>query len=154
MTVLCKLIAISFAGADSRCPFLAECSGLNSQREMLSRKNQVVAKIEPLPVNQQQREEVLGRIETAEAAKRQSDALAEHARHDYEEARRHLERAAQLGRKKVISAQASEEARNMEITGAEKLRAARFSAAELRYRRLTAPNDSASYCTVLSSSAS
>jgi HlyD family secretion protein len=91
--------------------------------------NQIVAKIEPLPLNQQQREEVLGRIETAEAAKRQADARAEHARHDYEQARRDRERAEQLGREKVISAQALEEARNVEVTGAEELRAAQFSAA-------------------------
>jgi HlyD family secretion protein len=92
-------------------------------------ENQIVARIEPLPLNQQQREEVLGRIETAEAAKRQADARAEHARHDYEQARRDRERAEQLGREKVISAQALEGARNVEITGAEELRAARFSAA-------------------------
>ena len=92
-------------------------------------ENQIVAKIEPLPLNQQQREEVLGRIETAEAGKRQADARAEHARHDYEQARRDLQRAEQLGRGKVISAQALEEARNVEITGAEELRAAQFSAA-------------------------
>jgi HlyD family secretion protein len=91
-------------------------------------ENQVVAKIEPLPLNQQQREEVLGRIETAEAARRQADARAEHARHDYEQARRDRERAEQLGREKVISAQALEEARNVEVTGAEELRAAQFSA--------------------------
>ena len=92
-------------------------------------ENQIVAKIEPLPLNQQQREEVLGRIETAEAAKRQADARAEHARQDYEQARRDRERAEQLGHEKVISVQALEEARNVEITGAEELRAARFSAA-------------------------
>ena len=92
-------------------------------------ENQIVAKIEPLPLNQQQREEVLGRIETAEAGKRQADARAEHARHDYEQARRDRQRAEQLGRERVISAQALEEARNVEITGAEELRAAQFSAA-------------------------
>jgi HlyD family secretion protein len=91
-------------------------------------ENQIVARIQPLPLNQQQREEVLGRIETAEAAKRQADARAEHARHDYEQARRDRERAEQLGREKVISAQALEGARNVEVTGAEELRAAQFSA--------------------------
>ena len=92
-------------------------------------ENQIVAKIEPLPLNQQQREEVLGRIETAEAGKRQADARAAHARHDYEQARRDRTRAEQLGRERVISTQALEEARNVEITGAEELQAARFSAA-------------------------
>jgi len=102
-------------------------------------ENQIVARIQPLPLNQQQREEVLGRIETAEAGKRQADARAEHARHDYEQARRDRDRAEQLGRERVISAQALEEARNVEITGAEELRAARFSvvaaAAEVKVAR-------------------
>ena len=102
-------------------------------------ENQIVARIEPLPLNQQQREEVLGRIETAEAGKRQADARAAHARHDYEQARRDRDRAEQLGRERVISAQALEEARNVEITGAEELRAAQFSvvaaAAEVKVAR-------------------
>ena len=102
-------------------------------------ENQIVARIEPLSLNQQQREEVLGRIETAEAGKRQADARAAHARHDYEQARRDRDRAEQLGRERVISAQALEEARNVEITGAEELRAAQFSvvaaAAEVKVAR-------------------
>jgi HlyD family secretion protein len=91
------------------------------------RQNQVVAMIEPLPLNQQQREEVLGRVESAEAAKRQADARAEHAREDHEQSRRDRERAEQLWREKVISAQALEQARNAEITSAEELQAARFN---------------------------
>jgi HlyD family secretion protein len=92
------------------------------------RENQVVAMIEPLPLNQQQREEVLGRVASAEAAKRQADARAEHAREDYEQSRRDRERAEQLAREKVISAQALEQARNAEVTNADELQAARFNA--------------------------
>jgi HlyD family secretion protein len=92
------------------------------------RENQVVALIEPLPLNLQQREEVLGRVGSAEAAKRQADARAEHAREDYEQSKRDRQRAEQLGREKVISAQALEQARNAEITSSEELQAARFSA--------------------------
>ncbi len=92
------------------------------------RENQVVAMIEPLPLNQQQQEEVLGRVASAEAAKHQADARAEHAREDYEQARRDRERAEQLGREKVISAQALEQARNAEVTSSEELQAARFNA--------------------------
>jgi HlyD family secretion protein len=91
------------------------------------KENQIVALIEPLPLNQQQREEVLGRVAAAEAAKRQADARAEHAREDYEQTRRDRERAEQLGREKVISTQALEQARNAEVTSGEELRAARFS---------------------------
>jgi HlyD family secretion protein len=70
----------------------------------------------------------LGRVESAGAAKRQADARAEHAREDYEQAKRDRERAEQLGRENVISTQALEQARNTEITAAEELRAARFNA--------------------------
>jgi len=92
------------------------------------RENQIVALIEPLPLNQQQREEVFGRVAAAAAAKRQADARAEHAREDFEQSRRDRERAEQLGREKVISAQALEQARNAEVTSGEELQAARFSA--------------------------
>lgn len=91
-------------------------------------ENQIVAMIEPLPLNQQQREEVLGRVAAAEAAKHQADARAEHAREDYEQARRDRTRAEQLGREKVISAQALEQARNAEVTSGAELQAASFSA--------------------------
>lgn len=92
------------------------------------RESQVVAMIEPLPLNQQQREEVLGRVSSAEAARHQADARAEHAREDYEQCRRDRERAEQLARNKVISAQALEQARNAEITSAQELQAAKFNA--------------------------
>ena len=92
------------------------------------RESQVVAMIEPLPLNQQQREEVLGHVASAEAAKRQADARAEHTRQDYEQFKRDRERAEQLEREKVISAQALEQARNAEITGAQEVQAAKFSA--------------------------
>lgn len=92
------------------------------------RANQVVVRIQPLPLNQQQREEVLGRIESAEAAKREADARVEHAREDYEQSKRDWERAEQLAREKVISDQALEQARNAEITSSSELQAARFNA--------------------------
>jgi HlyD family secretion protein len=92
------------------------------------RENQIVAIIDPLPLNQQQRAEVLARIETAKASKRQADARAEHAREDHEQSRRDLRRAEQLGREGVISTQALEQARNVEITSAEELQAAKFNA--------------------------
>jgi HlyD family secretion protein len=91
------------------------------------REDEVVAMIEPLPLNQQQREELFGRIAAAEAAKRQAEARLEHAREDYQQARRDRQRAEQLGHENVISAQALEQARNAEVTGGEELEAARFS---------------------------
>ncbi|HKV24222.1 MAG TPA: efflux RND transporter periplasmic adaptor subunit [Candidatus Acidoferrum sp.] len=94
----------------------------------LLRENQVVALIEPLPLNQQQREEVLGRIAAAEAGKRQAGARVEHAREDFEQARREHHRAEQLSREKVISTQALEQARNAEVTSSDEFEAAKFSA--------------------------
>jgi HlyD family secretion protein len=91
-------------------------------------ENNVVAVIDPLPLNQQQREEVLARISVAEATKRQADARVAHAQADYAQAKRDRTRAERLGQEGVISAQALEQARNAEITGAEELQAAKFSA--------------------------
>lgn len=90
------------------------------------RKDQIVAKIQPLPLNQQQREEVLARVETAEANKRQADARAEGALEDYEQAQRDLKRAEHLAQ--VISREELEQARNKEVTSAKELEAAKFSA--------------------------
>jgi len=91
-------------------------------------ENAVVAKLEPLPLNQQQREEVLARIEVAEAAKRQADARLAHAQEDHQQSRRDLARAEVLAKQSVLSAQMLEQARNAEATNGEELQAAKFSA--------------------------
>jgi len=88
----------------------------------------VVAKLEPLPLNQQQREEVLARIEAAEATKRQADARLAHAQEDHEQSRRDLARAEALAKQNVLSVQMLEQARNAEITNREEFEAAKFSA--------------------------
>ena len=90
------------------------------------RKEQIVAKIQPLPLNQQQREEVLARVETAEANKRQADARMERARQEYEQAEREFKRREHLAR--AISVEELEQARNAEVTSAKELEAAQFSA--------------------------
>lgn len=92
------------------------------------RENQIVAKIEPLPLSQQQREEVLARVDTAEATKRQAEARVVHAREDHEQTKRDLNRAEQLGRGDLIPKQALEQARSAEVTSAQELEAAKFSA--------------------------
>lgn len=98
------------------------------------RQHQIVALIEPLPLNQQQREEVLARIAAAESAKREADARAEHAREDFEQSQRDRRRAEQLGQEKVISSQALEQARNAEITSGEELQAAKFNASAASFQ--------------------
>ena len=90
-------------------------------------ENAVVAKLDPLPLNQQQREETLARIETAQATKRQADARLAHAREDYEQTRRDLTRAETLAKQSVLSTQMLEQARNSETTSREELEAAKFN---------------------------
>jgi HlyD family secretion protein len=90
------------------------------------RKEQIVAKIQPLPLNQQQREEVLAQVETAEANKRQADARMERARQQYEQAEREFKRREHLAR--AISVEELEQARNAKVTSAKELEAAQFSA--------------------------
>lgn len=90
-------------------------------------ENAVVARLQPLPLNQQQREEVLARIETAQATKRQADARLAHAREDHEQTRRDLARAETLAKQSVLSTQILEQARNAETTSREELEAAKFS---------------------------
>lgn len=90
-------------------------------------ENAVVAKLQPLPLNQQQREEVLARIETAQATKRQADARLVHAREDHEQTRRDRARAETLAKQSVLSTQMLEQARNAETTSREELEAAKFS---------------------------
>jgi len=92
------------------------------------RKQQVVARIEPIPLNQQQREEVLARIDTAEATKRQADARVVRARENYEQTKRDLNRGEQLARSDLLPKQALEQARSAEVVSAQELEAAKFSA--------------------------
>lgn len=93
----------------------------------LVRQDATVAAIEPLPLNQQQREEVLARIEAAEATKRQANARLAHAQEDYAQLQRDLTRAEALAKENVLSVQVVEQARNLEKTGAQELEAAKFS---------------------------
>jgi HlyD family secretion protein len=92
------------------------------------RINHVVARIDPLPLNQREREEILARVETAEANLRQAKAREARARADAEQARRDLGRAEQLARDGVISTQALDRARNTDATAAQELSAAEFAA--------------------------
>jgi HlyD family secretion protein len=91
-------------------------------------KGAVVARIEPVPLNQREREELTGRIHAAEAAKRQADARVAHAREDREQARRDRDRAERLAKDGVISVQTLEQARNADITLANELDAAIYNA--------------------------
>jgi HlyD family secretion protein len=90
-------------------------------------ENAVVARIEPVPLNQQQREEVLARIDAAEAMKRQADARLAHAREDFEQAKRDLARVEGLAKEGVVSNQVLEQARTAKTTSGDEFEAAKFS---------------------------
>jgi len=103
------------------------------------RLNEVVARIDPLPLNQREREEVYARVEAAEAALRQAKARAARAGEDKEQARRDGDRAEHLAKEGVVSAQALELARNAAITSAQEFEAAQYNvqvaASELKIAR-------------------
>lgn len=90
--------------------------------------NQVVAVINPLPVDQRERAEITARVQTAEALKRSADETVEHARADYEQARRDLRRAEDLLEAGVIPRQSFEQAKNTETISKNELEAAKFKA--------------------------
>ena len=103
------------------------------------KQNEVVARIDPLPLNQREREEVVARVESAEAALQQARARAAKAREDKEQAERDRARAENLAQEKVISAQALDLARNAAVTSAREFEAAQYNvqvaASELKIAR-------------------
>ncbi|MBZ5659504.1 MAG: efflux RND transporter periplasmic adaptor subunit [Acidobacteriia bacterium] len=90
-------------------------------------RDEIIARIDPLPLSQRERQEILGRVGASEAALRQAHARETHAREDREQTRRDRERAEQLARNGLIPTQALEQARNADITAAAELDAAIYS---------------------------
>lgn len=90
--------------------------------------NQVVAIINPLPIDQRERAEIAARVKSAEALKQSADEAVAHARADHEQAKRDLSRAENLVEGGVISRQSLEQARNAETISKNELEAARFKA--------------------------
>ncbi len=91
-------------------------------------RGEVVATINPLPLDEREREEVIARVQAAESLKREADERVAHARADYEQARRERERAERLARDGLVSTQSLEEAQNAEATSANDLEAAKYNA--------------------------
>lgn len=91
------------------------------------KRDEIVARIDPLPLSQRERQEILGHVDAAEAAKRQAKDREAHAREDREQTRRDRERAEQLGHGDLMSLQALEQARNADITAEAELDAAEYS---------------------------
>jgi HlyD family secretion protein len=94
------------------------------------RVGQVVARIDPAPLSQREREEIEARVQAAEAALRQAKARESHARADREQAGRDRQRAESLAKAGVISDQSVEQARNADTTAADEVDAASFAVQE------------------------
>ena len=92
------------------------------------KRDEIVARLDPLPLSQRERQEILARVEAAEAAEHQANAREAHAREDWEQAHRDRDRAERLAHEDLIPAQALELARNADITAAQELDAAKYSA--------------------------
>jgi len=90
--------------------------------------NQVVAVINPVPIDQRERAELTARVQSAEALKRSADQAVEHTRADHEQTIRDLRRAENLVESGVISRQSLEQAKNAESISKNELEAARFKA--------------------------
>jgi HlyD family secretion protein len=91
-------------------------------------RGEVVAVITPSPLDPRQREEVIARVQSAEALKREADARVECALANHEQARLERERAEKLAKDGLVSMQSLEQAKNAEITTATEIEAARFKA--------------------------
>jgi HlyD family secretion protein len=89
---------------------------------------QIVAVIEPSPLDPREREEVIARVQSAEALKREADQRVEQARAEYEQARLERERAEKLAKDGLVSIQSFEQAKSAEVTSAKEVEATRFKA--------------------------
>jgi HlyD family secretion protein len=89
------------------------------------KRGAVVARLEPLPLSQRERQEVLARVDAAQAALRRAMAREAHAREDADLASRERERAEKLAQQGVISTQLLDQARNNDVTAREELDASR-----------------------------
>jgi HlyD family secretion protein len=96
-------------------------------------RGQLLAQIEPLPLDQRERAELLARVESAQASQNEADALVEHTRTEYEQAKRNRDRASKLGAAGVISREQVELAETAEVSCAKALEAARFKAHAASY---------------------
>ena len=86
---------------------------------------QIVAVIEPAPLDPRQREETLARVDAARASVREAGQNIEHARADLTQAQRDRERTEKLIADKFVSPEALDKVRTAEITARAALEGAR-----------------------------
>ncbi len=104
-------------------------------------RGQVLARLYPLPLGAQEREQANARLASAQALEREAAERAAHARADAEQAKRERERVERLVKNGFVSPQAAEQARLTERTSSNEYEAARFrsqsAAAEVRAAQAT-----------------
>lgn len=91
-------------------------------------KDQVIARLWPVPLSAREREEQLARITAAEAQAREANEHVRHALADHDQAVRELGRVENLVQSGFIAAQGAEQARTAENTTGSELEAARHRA--------------------------
>lgn len=94
---------------------------------------QVVAQVEPLPLDPRERSELSARLEQAQAGKREAEALVERTRVEHDQARRNRERASKLQAGGVVSREDLELAQTAEANSEKALDAATFKARAAEY---------------------
>lgn len=95
-------------------------------------RNQIVAVLNPAPIDPREEAEARARVEAAEARKREADELAVRAESSCEQAKRDYERAEQLEKQGYIAVQSLEQAKSAETASVRDLEAARFRAQAAR----------------------
>lgn len=96
-------------------------------------RGQVIALLNPLPLDPRQKEESAAHLHSAEALKREADERVERAQADYEQQRRDRERAERLFATGDISAQTFELRKSAETASLKDVEAARFKAQAAAY---------------------
>lgn len=89
-------------------------------------ENQLLAQIAPLPLSQREHSEITARVASAEAVAREAEQRVRRADADWAQAQRELTRVNQLIQDGFVAPQAAEQARNLVVTAASELEAARF----------------------------
>ena len=89
-------------------------------------KDEVVAVLDPVPLDMKQRQEVVARVHAADSLKKETEERAAHALEDYEQAKRERIRIEKLKADGFASQQSLDQVKNTETTAANELAASRF----------------------------
>jgi len=98
------------------------------------KEGDVVARLEPIPLDERTRAEARARLQAAEAAKRATDARVRQVSESLEQARRNHKRADELAAQGLRSPEEREQMELSEATFAKELEASRFAARAAAYQ--------------------